>query len=220
MKTVVLFALAAALVTASTAGAVPPFAALKQLYVYDANVDPGYRDAGVVESRDGIVIHDISFASPRGGRVTGYLVLPPTTAPAPLILWSPGLGGTRDSQLEEARLLAKRGAASFLIDPPSARPGGEDIYCSSRDRRAYIQQVVDLRRAIDVVGALPRAEFAGPTIFGSSRSGSEWASGLAFSDTGSIERGSSAPPAWSGKPRGMRSASTGKWADGICAIAS
>jgi cephalosporin-C deacetylase-like acetyl esterase len=150
----------AALLGASAAGAstAPPFNTLKALYAYDASRPASYRDAGVTDDSDGIAVHDVSFLSPRGGRVTGYLVLPARGAPAPLILWSPGLGGNRYSQLEDARALAKRGAAGFLIDPPSARPGGRDIFCSGRDRNAYIQQVVDLRRAIDVLGALPEID--------------------------------------------------------------
>ena len=43
------------------------------LFGYDAGAKPGYQDHGVVSQAAGIKVHDISFASPRGGRVQGYL---------------------------------------------------------------------------------------------------------------------------------------------------
>lgn len=147
----------ALVVSSGASAATPPYSKLRSLYTYNASAPAGYKDSGV-DNQDGIAVHSVSFASSRGGRVTGFLVLPTSNDPAPLILWSPGLGGSRGDQLNDALTLAGDGAASFLIDPPSARPGGRDVFCTIRDRAAYVQQVVDLRQAIDVIGSLPEID--------------------------------------------------------------
>ena len=56
--------------------AVAPFEQLVKLYDYDRGAALDIKENGV-EDRDGLKVHDISYASPRGGRVTAYLVVPP-----------------------------------------------------------------------------------------------------------------------------------------------
>ena len=48
---------------------------LRRLFNYDQNAPLDVKEVAVI-SRDRIRIHDITYASPKGGRVTAYLVEP------------------------------------------------------------------------------------------------------------------------------------------------
>jgi dienelactone hydrolase len=130
---------------------------LKSLYDYDST-QPLDSEEMLLYERDGINVYDISYASPKGGRVTAYLVVPPGNGPfAGLVFghWGPG---NRTEFLPEAMLYARAGAASILIDYPWVRPAPwrKKLYNFSHaeeDHETYIQAVVDLRRAIDVLSA-------------------------------------------------------------------
>jgi dienelactone hydrolase len=127
--------------------AAPPGSPLVKRFGYDADRPLGVRDIGVVDRRDGIEVHDVSFAG-AAGAVSAYLVVPAGSGPFAGIVWSPGLNGTRDDQLEDARALARRGAVSLVLGhhlPPVA--------CATRDAPTYVREVVDLRRATDVLAA-------------------------------------------------------------------
>ena len=60
-----------------------PIAALRRMFAYDRRLPLDMRETGV-ENRDGARVHDISYASPKGGRVTAYLVVP-------FLSWVPNL---------------------------------------------------------------------------------------------------------------------------------
>ena len=53
---------------------------------YDRNAPLDIKEAAV-EQRDDIAIHDISYASPKGGRVPAYLVLPNGKGPFAAVIW-------------------------------------------------------------------------------------------------------------------------------------
>src|ERR1022692_1393292 len=78
-----------------------------------------------VEVREGVSIHDISYASPKGGRVPGYLVVPSGQGPFAGIIFMHGAGGSRAGVLSQAILYAKTGAVSLAID--AAMSGGRAI---------------------------------------------------------------------------------------------
>lgn len=113
-----------------------------------------------VEEREGAKVYDIIYASPRGGRVTAYLVAPVTKGRhAGIIFAHPG-GGNRKSFLSEALTLARVGAVSLLIDDPSARPAAWRrrmfvLTEPENDRATYIQAIIDLRRGVDLLAARP-----------------------------------------------------------------
>lgn len=48
---------------------------LRRMFDYDQNAPIDIREAGVI-TRNGVRIHDITYASPKDGRVTAYLVVP------------------------------------------------------------------------------------------------------------------------------------------------
>jgi dienelactone hydrolase len=138
----------------ATAQGVKPFPELARMYDYDRQAPLDIKENGV-EVKDGAKVHDITYLSPKGGRVTAYLVVPPGRGPfAGLVFMHWGFG-YRSSFLAEALLLAKAGAVSLLIDAPYNRPAPwrHDFDNSKPEvnRDVYIQMVVDLRRGVDLL---------------------------------------------------------------------
>jgi uncharacterized protein len=137
-----------------------PYSELVHLYDYDRAAPLELREAGV-ETRDGVEVHDISYASPKGGRVAGYLVTPQGRGPFAGMLLMHGAGGSRKGMLAQAILYAKMGAVCLAIDAAMsgrrAIPGEQflDYRKPERTRDAFIQTVIDSRRAIDILLARP-----------------------------------------------------------------
>jgi len=106
-----------------------------------------------VEDRNGIQVHDVSYASPKGGRVSAYLVTPRGKGPFAGIVFLHSGQWDRHEFLAEAELLARAGAVSLLLDAPPMRP--EEFQQRQPDRfQGYVQLVVDCRRAVDVLESL------------------------------------------------------------------
>jgi hypothetical protein len=108
---------------------------LKRLYNYDPKQPLDYKETLLYE-REGITLYYISYASPRGGRVTAYLVMPVGEGPfAGLVFghWGPG---NRTEFLPEAMLYAEAGATSLLIDYPWIRPSPPQGIVLSQPRRS------------------------------------------------------------------------------------
>jgi dienelactone hydrolase len=130
---------------------------LAALYDYDVAAPLDIQEAGI-EDRAGIAVHDISFASPIEGRVTAYLVAPPGEGPFAGALYVHWLGGStsnRGQYLEEALQLAGSGTVVLLVNAAWAGPTQFWERDIELDSAASIKQVVDLRRAIDVLAAQP-----------------------------------------------------------------
>lgn len=128
-----------------------------QAFEYDASAPLDIQEAGV-EQRGDVAVHDISYASPKGGRVPAYLVVPGGTGPFAAVIWghwympkSPVMN--RKEFLDEAVLLAHAGVVSLLPDGPIARPGHvEDADpISEKNVNELIQQIVDMRRGADLL---------------------------------------------------------------------
>jgi dienelactone hydrolase len=136
--------------------ATAPFEELVKLYGYDGAAALDVREQGV-ESRHGVKIHDISYASPKGGRVPAYLVTPGGAGKFAGMLFMHGGNGNRSSLLPGAIAFARAGAVCLLIDSPlnggRAIPGERlaDFTKPERMRAAMIQNVIDLRRAVDLL---------------------------------------------------------------------
>ncbi|HEX8844829.1 MAG TPA: acetylxylan esterase [Pyrinomonadaceae bacterium] len=134
-----------------------PVSELRRMFDYDPRLPLDVKEAGV-EERDGARVHDISYQSPKGGRVTAYLVVPDGKRRrfAGLIFMHPR-PGSRNIFLDEALSLAKAGAVSLLIDAPFSRAGDSKrefdptVTKPEADRDIYIQTVVDLRRGVDLL---------------------------------------------------------------------
>ena len=137
---------------------VKPFPELARMFDYD-NKAPLDLKENKVEDKDGVKVHDITYVSPKGGRVTAYLVTPPGRGPfAGLVFMHWGFG-YRSSFLAEALMLARTGAVSLLIDAPYNRPApwrhDFDAAKPEVNRDVYIQMVQDLRRGVDLLTARP-----------------------------------------------------------------
>ncbi len=145
-------ALVAAVSIARTSG---DFEVLKRQFDYDPTQPLDVKESLLLE-RDGAKVYDLTYASPKGGRVTAYLVVPAGTGPFAGIVFGHWGPGNRTEFLPEARLYARAGAVSLLIDYPWVRPApwrktlrlADD---PEGDHPTLVQAVVDLRRGIDLL---------------------------------------------------------------------
>jgi dienelactone hydrolase len=133
-----------------------------------------------VEDRQGVQVHEISYASPKGGRVSAYLVVPPGKGPFAGIVFLHSGQWDRHEFLAEAELLARVGAVSMLLDAPPMRP--KEWQKKQDDHlQGYIQLVVDCRRAVDVLLARPDVDPKRIAYVGHSL-GATWGGALAVSE--------------------------------------
>jgi dienelactone hydrolase len=124
---------------------------------YDQNAPLDIQEAGV-EHRGDISVHDISYASPKGGRVPAYLVVPPGKGPFAAVLWGHWYWPNseffnRKEFLEEAIVLAQAGVVSLLPTGPGARPGHvqDRTPLNEQQIKDLIQTIVDLKRSADLL---------------------------------------------------------------------
>jgi dienelactone hydrolase len=125
------------------------------VFAYDAGRPLNLTTASA-EEVDSVRIVDISYDSPKGGRVPGYLVTPSGNGPFAGIVYMHWGQGNRGQWLAEGLEMARRGAVSIMIDAPYWRPDvaqRADKKKAEAERDGYIQMVVDLRRAVDVLVA-------------------------------------------------------------------
>jgi dienelactone hydrolase len=152
--------LLASTLAATTALAFPLPPKLAALYAYDASRPLGVREVGTQTRSGNVVVHDLTFASPKRGRVPAYLVLPPGPGPFPAVVMEPGSGGNRDFVVEDLVDLAQRGVAGMAITPPQARPDGPlPFRCvASKDGATFVHYVVEVRRVLDVLASRPEID--------------------------------------------------------------
>jgi dienelactone hydrolase len=138
------------LALAACGGTSPP-----ATFAYDRHEPFRYANAGRVNHDYPIRIYDVSFASARSGRVHAYLVVPPGEGPFPAVIWAHGSGGTRDDLILPATWLAARGAVSLVVDDPFERNPELNFASIPVQNAAIVQQIVDLRRSIDLLESRP-----------------------------------------------------------------
>ena len=155
----VLLGCACAAVAADKPGKPPRFEDLVREFDYDRNALLNIQEESKTE-RDGATVIELSYDSPRGGRVPATLVSSPGKGPFAGILfghWMMPRSEFRNRKefLEEALLLARSGAVSLLTDAPMVRPGfvpeKEGLKGEIQNAEASRQQVVDFRRAVDLL---------------------------------------------------------------------
>jgi dienelactone hydrolase len=145
-------------VLAGPGAAGPPYDQLVRLYDYNAGAPLDVREESVDDAGDGITVHSLSFASPKGGRATAALVLPARTGRAPAVIVQPGFGARSEEAVPDGVALARLGAVALALDPPHLRSGAAHFGCRPSDRKTYIQYVVELRRTIDLLAARPEVD--------------------------------------------------------------
>jgi hypothetical protein len=157
---VLTFVLAAASASAQTdAKPVTDFQAASHLFDYDAKQPLDIHDK-IIEEFSGGTLHDITYASPKGGPVAAYLVVPNGKGPFAAVLFGHWGNGTRAEFIPEAKIYARAGAVSLIPDYPWDRPQPwhktpDHFDKPQLDREIEIQAVMDLRRGIDLLLARP-----------------------------------------------------------------
>jgi dienelactone hydrolase len=121
------------------------------LFQYDANTPLELRVL-TEHASGGAVIRDITYASPRGGQVPAYLILPSHSAPQAGVIFGHWGEGNREEFVDEAVILAELGFASLCLDAPFLRPQEREpslVEIAQGDA----QWVVDVRRGCDLLQA-------------------------------------------------------------------
>lgn len=124
---------------------------------YDRRAPLEIKEIGV-KRRGSVSVYDINYASPKGGVVPAYLVVPKGKGPFAAIVWghwywSNSPMRNRKQFLDEAVALAPAGVVSLLTDGPIARPGHVDNTEPLNEQQIpdLVQQVVDMRRGVDLL---------------------------------------------------------------------
>jgi len=139
----------------------PRFEDLALQFDYDSKSPLDVREVGR-QRRDGMTVIDLTYASPRGGRVPAYLILPGGRGPFAATLFGHWMmdGSTlknRREFLDEAVVLARSGSVSLLIDAPYVRPGfareKDELRSAVQSSEVSRQQVIDFRRGVDLLVA-------------------------------------------------------------------
>jgi cephalosporin-C deacetylase-like acetyl esterase len=111
-----------------------------------------------VEQRGEVTIHDLSYASPKGGRVPAYLIVPKGTGPFAPVIWGHWYQDgsplrNRKEFLDEAVALAPAGVISLLPDGPIARPGfvADPDPLGDLQIQQRVQAILDMRRGADLL---------------------------------------------------------------------
>lgn len=124
---------------------------------YDSKTPLNLQEAGI-EHRGNVAIHDISYESPKGGRVPAYLVVPEGKGPFAAVIW--GHWYWRNSEffnrkefLDEAVVLAHAGVVSLLTTGPGARVGHIDDKdpLSELQVNELVQAIIDMHRGADLL---------------------------------------------------------------------
>src|SRR5258708_6912544 len=124
---------------------------------YDQKAPLGIKQVGVTHHEHADV-YDITYASPQGGVVPAYLVVPKGKGRFAAVVWGHWYWNNssmrnRRQFLDEAIVLAQAGVVSLLTDGPVARPGHIKSKDPLDERVAtdFLQQVIDMRRGVDVL---------------------------------------------------------------------
>ncbi|HEY0320491.1 MAG TPA: hypothetical protein VGC66_05915 [Pyrinomonadaceae bacterium] len=127
---------------------------LRRMFDYDRKMPLDIKEVGHF-NRDGVRIRDITYASPKSGRVTAYLVEPVGRGRFAGIVFGHWGYGTRTEFLPEAILYARAGMVSLLVDDLEVRPAPWRRSSPGKEPEAvrdnFIQTVVDLQRGIDLL---------------------------------------------------------------------
>src|SRR6476659_4681516 len=125
---------------------------------YDAKAPLELKIVGT-QKRGEATVYDITYASPKGGVVPAYLVVPANEkGPFAAVIWGHWYWTNSEMRnrkqfLDEAVALASAGVVSLLTDGPIARPGYVADQNPLSEKRAAdkVQQVIDMRRGVDLL---------------------------------------------------------------------
>ena len=131
------------------------------LFDYDSSLPLDIKETSRREEK-GALLRDITYATLTKGTNAATLITPktPAAAPAPAILFvhwygPPAPTSNRTQFIPDAVALARQGVTSLLIDTPWSVPTYFRSRTRAEDYTRSVQQVRDLRRALDVLAAQP-----------------------------------------------------------------
>jgi predicted esterase len=150
-----------ALVFAAAPQTAAPATASPALFDYDASRPLAIRETARRED-GGAVLRDITYVTLSGGANAATLITPkaPAGPAAPAILFvhwygPPAPTSNRTQFIPDGVALARLGITSLLIDTPWSLPAYFRNRTREEDYTRSVQQVRDLRRALDVLMAQP-----------------------------------------------------------------
>jgi predicted esterase len=149
------------LIVLTTVAAATLAQAPARLFDYDASLPLGVKETSR-RQQPGALLRDITYDTLSKGTNAATLITPATPAanPAPAILFvhwygPPAPTSNRTQFVPDGIALAQRGVTSLLIDTPWSVPTYFRTRTRAGDYSRSVQQVKDLRRAIDVLAAQP-----------------------------------------------------------------
>jgi len=132
---------------------------LMRHFDYDQKAPLNIKQIGV-QRRAKATVYDITYDSPKGGVVPAYLVVPKGRGPFAAVVWGHWCWQNssmrnRKQFLDEAIAMAPSGLVSLLTDHPISRPGfvASKDPLDERSAATFLQQVVDMRRGLDLLTA-------------------------------------------------------------------
>lgn len=139
------------------------------LFAYDKSAPFNVQEVAR-ETRGGALVRDITF-TPAGKPVKAYLVSPAAgDGPHAAILYVHWLGEpattNRTQFLDEATALANRGVVSLLVDTMWAEPKWYADRVPEEDHAQAVRQVIELRRAMDLLLSQPGIDPARVALVG------------------------------------------------------
>jgi hypothetical protein len=144
------------------------------LFNYNKTTDLDINEIGS-EKRGSVTILDITFVGIEGKQpVKAYLVLPKGPGPHAGILWGHWLGhhtSNRNQYLDEAVNLASKGVVSLLIAAMWAAPSWYENRVLEKDYNNSIEQVLEIRRAMDLLMSYKNVDTARIAYVGHDYSG-------------------------------------------------
>jgi dienelactone hydrolase len=152
MKTLGFFLLLAFSLTTHAQSATDA-AARTALFRYNDNSPVTVKEVSS-EQRGNVTVRDVTFSPGPGQEIKAYLVVPGGNGPFAGILWVHWLGEEKSNRtqfLDEAVELAPKGAVSLLVDAMWSAPRWFGNRIPEKDYENSIRQVIELRRAIDLL---------------------------------------------------------------------
>ncbi|HSE33303.1 MAG TPA: acyl-CoA thioester hydrolase/BAAT C-terminal domain-containing protein [Pyrinomonadaceae bacterium] len=132
-------------------------------FAYNQNSPLSVKEISV-EKRGDVIVRDVTFVPSPGGReVKAYVVVPAGNGPFAGILWVHWLGEEKSNRtqfLEEAVELAPKGVVSVLVDAMWSEPRWFGSRIPEQDYENSIRQVIELRRALDLLLSQPQVDKA------------------------------------------------------------
>jgi len=125
------------------------------VFAYDRSALVALRDSLRSTEARGVRVYAVSFASPRGGRATGILCVPPGAGRFAGVLLQHGMPGRAEQTLSIATSLALHGAVVLSLDAPWARRDGPPVAFTVQDSADQVQLITDMQRGIDILVARP-----------------------------------------------------------------